>query len=142
MLACAEAGLAWLERGEAGVRDFVTMAHERAVRDGCTGMFGRFHYFLNAEGNVPAFEPIRQIIVDRLSEIVPYGPEDPPLFGVRPARRYTYIPVSEIWRPRGGPMSKINPLLRSHGLEPAFPSEKLRCTFYPRANVDRIFPPH
>lgn len=379
MLTCAEAGLEWLERGETGVRDFVTMAHDRAVRDSCTGMsngiFGRFHYFLNAEGNLPCFEPIRQIIVDRLSEIVPYGPEDPPLFGVRPARRYwhtlisaerqygiayrtiktkveragihnrlnldfdktrfaigvdeldalltspegivtrveviertgahahdfialqaagllvpvegkasaanasyrrgdvdelekallaravaiedersgwvsvhqaylftswsrgevfghiaagavatgsvkglrsiasirvdldalrrlhplfgrevmsmeeaanllevsetvvnrlvklewigayeersevtgklrmallkddvlafgrTYIPVSEIWRRRGGPMSKINPLLRSHGLEPAFPAEKLRCTFYPRAEVDRIFPP-
>jgi len=53
----------------------------------------------------------------------------------------TYIPVSEIWRRRGGPMSKINPLLSSHGLEPAFPAEKLRCTFYPRAEVDRIFPP-
>jgi hypothetical protein len=53
----------------------------------------------------------------------------------------TYIPVSEIWRWRGGPMSKINPLLHSHGVEPAFPPEKLRCTFYPRAEVDRIFPP-
>lgn len=53
----------------------------------------------------------------------------------------TYIPVSEVWRRRGGRLSTINPLLRSHGLEPAFPSEKLRCTFYPRAKVDRIFPP-
>ena len=98
MLACAEAGFAWLDRGEPGVRDFVTMAHERAVRDGCTGMsntvFGRFHYFLNAEGNVAAFEPIKQIIVDRLSQIVPYGPDDPPLFGVRPTRRYWHTLVS------------------------------------------------
>ncbi|MDC9826299.1 hypothetical protein PRN20_21400 [Devosia sp. ZB163] len=98
MLACADAGFAWLEHGETGVRDFVTMAHDRAVRDGCTGMsngiFGRFHYFLNAEGNLPSFEPIRQIIVDRLSEIVPYGPDDPPLFGVRPARRYWHTLVS------------------------------------------------
>lgn len=54
-LASAQAGFEWCEGGDAGIRDFVTMAHERAVRDGTTGMsntiFGRFHYFLNSETN-------------------------------------------------------------------------------------------
>lgn len=97
-LACGEAGFGWLERGEVGVQDFVTMAHDRAFRDGCTGMsnaiFGRFHYFLTSEGNRPEFEPIRQLVVDRLSELIPYGPEDPPLFGVRPARRHLHTLIS------------------------------------------------
>jgi hypothetical protein len=53
----------------------------------------------------------------------------------------TYIPVSEIWRRRGGPMNKVNPLLRSHGLRPVFAPDQLRCTFYRRADVDEIFRP-
>lgn len=53
----------------------------------------------------------------------------------------TYIPISEVWRRRGGRMAKINPLLQAHGLKPSFPADRLRCTFYPRAEVDRLLPP-
>lgn len=98
MLACAEAGFAWCLQGEEGIRDFVTMAHERAVRDGNSGMsnaiFGRFHYFLNSETHRYSFAGLKQVIVDRLSELLPYGPDDTPVFGALPARRHWHTLVS------------------------------------------------
>lgn len=38
-------------------------------------------------------------------------------------------------------MIKINPLLRRHGLQPSFPPDELRCTFYRRGDVDPVCPP-
>lgn len=57
------------------------------------------------------------------------------------AFRRAHIPISEVWRRRGGPMNKINPLLQAHGLKPSFNPKVLCCTFYPRSEVDLIFPP-
>lgn len=98
MRACAQRGFEWCARGADGIRDFVSMAHDRAVRDRTTGMsnaiFGRFHYFLNSEANRSNFVGIKQIIVDRLSELLPYGPDDAPVFGVLPSRRHWHTLVS------------------------------------------------
>lgn len=97
-LASAQRGFEWCERGDAGIRDFVTMAQQRAAGDGATGMsnaiLGRFHYFLNSETNRSNFTVLKQLIVDRLSELLPYGPDDAPIFGVLPARRHWHTLVS------------------------------------------------
>ena len=89
--AAAEAGCDILARGSDGVRNFVSDAYERASDEDRRGLaakvFGKFHYFINSEGVASDFRQIKQIVVDRLSELLPYGP-DSVLYGVSPAKRY------------------------------------------------------
>jgi len=96
--AAAQRGFETLARGEEGVREFVTDAHQRAASEDKAGMsstmFGRVRSLLNSQTRSRRFDPIKQILVDRLSELVPYGPEDPPIFGMRPARRYWHTLIS------------------------------------------------
>lgn len=94
----AEIGFEVLSGGERGVRQFVTDAYDRAVADGERGMsstiFDRFHYFLTSGRSVGHFLTVKQIIIDRLSELVPYGPDDAPTFGVKASKRYWHTLLS------------------------------------------------
>ncbi len=96
--AAAQAGFEIMVRGEDGLRDFVTNAYQRAAAEGKAGMsstiFGRLRTFLTSAEHAKDFEPIKQIMVDRLSELVPYGPDDPPIFGVRPSHRHWHTLIS------------------------------------------------
>lgn len=98
MLACAQTGFEWCVRGEEGIRDFVTMAHERAVRDGVAGkantIFGHMRSFLSSETRHGNFARVKQVLVDRLSELLPYGPEGPTVFGILPRRRHWHTLIS------------------------------------------------
>ncbi len=82
--AAAQAGFEIMVSGEDGLRDFVTNAYQPAAAEGKAWMsstiFGRLRTFLTSAEHAKDFEPIQQIMVDRLSELVPYGPDDPPYF--------------------------------------------------------------
>lgn len=92
-----QAGFEVLAGGASGLRDFVTEAYETATTEERRGLsntiFGRFHYFLNSETSEDLV-PIKQVIADRLSELLPYGPDDEPLFGVRFSKRYWHTLIS------------------------------------------------
>lgn len=96
--AAGRAGFEILAAGVDGLRGFVTEAYEAATAEERRGLsntiFGSFHYFLNSETLLGAFTEIKQVIADRLSELLPYGPDDPPLFGVRFTRRYWHTLIS------------------------------------------------
>lgn len=86
-------------------------------------IFDRFHYFLNSEAAISQFLEIKQIIIDRLSELVPYGPDDPIVFGVRPAKRHWHNLISAE-RQYGVPCRTIQARVDREGifrrLNPAF----------------------
>ena len=105
--------------GKDGVRRFVSDAYDRAVADGVRGMsnaiFDRFHYFLNSGGSAGRFPTVKQIIIDRMSELLPYGPGDAPTFGATAARRYWHTLLSAE-RQYGLPYRTIQNLAERAGL--------------------------
>lgn len=115
----ADVGFRILKDGEDGVRRFVSDAYNHAVADDNEGMsngiFDRFHYFLTAQHPLKRFQRIRQIIVDRLSELMPYGPDEGPIFGVRPTKRYWHTPQSAERQYRL-PARTINKLVERAGI--------------------------
>lgn len=96
--AAEDAGFKVLQDGEGGVARFVRDAYERAVADGEQGMsnalFGNFHYFLNSNASFGLFGTVKQMIIDCMSELLPYGPGDTPIFGVVAKRRYWHTFIS------------------------------------------------
>jgi len=96
--AAGQAGFEILAAGVDGLRGFVTQAYDAATAEERRGLsntiFGSFHYFLNSETLLGAFTEIKQVIADRLSELLPYGPDDAPLFGVRFSRRHWHTLIS------------------------------------------------
>ncbi|RYG80290.1 MAG: DNA-binding protein, partial [Alphaproteobacteria bacterium] len=114
-----DVGFKVLLDGEDGVRQFVTDAYDRAVADGDRGMsnalFDRFHYFLNSEASVGLFGTVKQIIIDRMSELLPYGPGDTPTFGVTAIRRHWHT-LASAERQYGLPYRTIRKLVERAGI--------------------------
>lgn len=117
--AAAEAGFGVLVDGEEGVRRFVSDAFDRAEADGIEGysttVFDRFHYALSPARSAGHFDRIKQIIVDRLSELVPYGPDDAPLFGVRATKRHWHS-FTSAEREHGVPWRTLRKLAKKSDL--------------------------
>lgn len=140
--AVAQGGFEVMEAGEKGVRSFVDLAHDRAIGDGRNGMpstiFGRFRLFLNAEARSPVYQRIKQIVVDRLSEILPYGPDDPPLFGVLPQKRHWHTLISAE-RQYGMPYRTIKNMVLRAGVGSRLNAAVKKTRFLiPAAELDQL----
>lgn len=115
--AAAQAGYEMLLLGPQGIHAMVDSAFADAAREQRNGMastvFGRLHSFLNSE-EARGIEPVLQIFVDKLSEYLPYGPDAPPIYGVRPKTRHRHS-LQSAERAYGVPCRTIQRRLEQSG---------------------------
>ncbi|GLQ56551.1 hypothetical protein GCM10010862_38100 [Devosia nitrariae] len=86
-----QTGYSIVAAGEEGLRKMVQTQHANMVRPGrelgAARLLGKLRHLLQISMGRD-LDPLRQLIVDIISELEPLGPDDPKVFGVSPVKRH------------------------------------------------------